>query len=87
MGNAHIGVRIHSFIQVKQARRNWNKTITISFRIGFRTTIDDPRVFVHDERKIIIGLYVDYLLLASPSTHSIAWVECELGSRHHIKDL
>jgi hypothetical protein len=73
---------------LKQAGRNWNRTITASLaEIGFRTTTADPSVFVHDERQIIIGLYVDDLLLASPSTGSIAWVKHELGSRHRIKDL
>jgi hypothetical protein len=73
---------------LKQAGRNWNKTITASLlELGFHTTTADPSVFVHDAKQIIIGLYVDDLLLASPSIESIAWVKRELGSRHRVKDL
>jgi hypothetical protein len=73
---------------LKQAGQNWNKTITASLlKLGFRTTSADPSVFVNNEHQVILSLYVDDLLLASPSKNSIAWDKRELGTRHQIKDL
>ncbi len=55
--------------------------------LGFRATAADRTVFVNNDGGIIIGLYMDDLVLASFSLESIAWVKRELGKRHQIKDL
>ncbi len=73
---------------LKQAGRNWNKVITSTLtELGFHTTSADPSVFFHPGQKILVGLYVDDLLLASRSLQSIEWTKKELGKKHQVKDL
>lgn len=79
-----------SLYGLKQAGRTWNKRIDSVLRsLHFVPIHADPCVYVYkrDSVIIIISLYVDDLLLASPSLEQLTRVKAELSSSFDMEDL
>lgn len=81
---------LKSLYGLKQAGRLWNKTIIKFFRkIGFITTNGDACILTLKRRGelIIVGVYVDDLLLGSRGYDALEWLKDELTKEFQIKDL
>ncbi len=81
---------LKSFYGLKQAGRLWNKTIIKFFKkIGFDATNGDPciLIFRKEEQLIMVGVYVDDLMLASNQHDAMKWVKEQLFDEFTIKDL
>lgn len=56
-----------SLYVLKHAARDWNiKCAGELINMGFKQSLADPCIFVHHERRVVIGLYVDDMLVAGP---------------------
>lgn len=81
---------LKSLYGLKQAGRLWNKTTIKFFRkIGFVLTNADPCILAYrqDNVFIIVGVYVDDLMLASQSQDGLDWLKGQLMKEFKIKDL
>lgn len=80
-----------SMYGTKQAPRSWNKKIdsVLSGELGFVRSEGDPCLYVCTSKTdtIMIGLYVDDMLLASKNRQQIEWLKKQLGERFEMKDL
>lgn len=75
---------------MKQVRRLWNKTITKFFqRIGFNSTNADACILTikWEGELIIVGVYVDDLILGSRSQEVLEWLKDQLIKELSMKDL
>jgi hypothetical protein len=79
---------LRSLYGLKQAARDWNKRcITELLGLGFRQSTADPCLLLHDERKIMLLLYVDDASVAAPHMDDINWFKNAFGKIFKIKDL
>jgi hypothetical protein len=77
-----------SLYGLKQAARDWYNLCSAKLRImGYAPIPSDPCVFRHKETDVLIGLYVDDLLIASRSTENIQQFKVKLREQFKIKDL
>jgi hypothetical protein len=73
---------------LKQAGPNWHKKIRDSLvLLGFEAMSADPSMFYICQRKLMIGLYVDDLLVAGPNLNDILWLKAALDKLHWVKHL
>lgn len=75
---------------LKQAGRLWNNTIIKFFRkIGFNPTNAYPciLIFKRGGELIVVGVYVDDLLLGSKSGDALEWLKDQLIKEFNMKDL
>ena len=81
---------LKSLYGLNQAGRLWNKTIAKFFRkIGFTPTNADACILtIHWEGElIIVGVYVDDLVLGSRSLKALEWLKDQLLKEFNMKDL
>ena len=81
---------LKSLYGLKEAGRFWNKTITKFFRkIGFIPTNADSYILtIKKERElIIVGVYIDDLILESRSIKALEWLKDQLMNEFNMKDL
>lgn len=81
---------LKSLYGLKQAGRLWNKTITKFFqRIGFTPTNADACILTIKWKGelVIVGVYVDDLLLGSRSVEALEWLKVLLMREFSMKDL
>ena len=81
---------LKSLYGLKQAGRLWNKTIIKFFRrIGFTPTNADACILTIKWKGelIIIGVYVDDLVLGSRSLEALEWLKDQLMREFSMKDL
>ncbi len=72
---------------LKQAGRVWNKTLDAALQgLGFQATPSDPSVY-RSQSNVIIGVYVDDLLLLGKDPQAIEHVKKSLARQFKIKDL
>jgi len=75
-----------SIYGLKQSPRCWNFSIDQQLsRMGFIKLPSDECIYKSDN--ILIGLYVDDLIIAGSSSHHIAEVKQQLSNRYDVKDL
>lgn len=70
--------------------RLWNKMITKFFRkIGFIPTNADPCILTikWEDKLIIVGIYIDDLVLRSRSHNALSWLKDQLMKEFSMKDL
>ena len=83
---------------LKQAGRNWHETLAEFFLgAGFHRSTADPCIFVRrltpaeqagqGPQFIYVGVYVDDMIIMSPSTAAVASFKAALAARFAIKDL
>ena len=81
---------LKSLYGLKQAERLWNKTITKFFRkIGFIPTNADLCILIikWEDVFIIVGIYVNDLLLGSRSQNALNWLKDQLMKEFSMMDL
>ena len=81
---------LKSLYSLKQAGRLWNKTIIKFFqKFGFVFTNADPCILAYRQGDvfILVGVYVDDLLLGSQSQNGLEWLKDRLMKEFNIKDL
>ena len=77
-----------SLYGLKQSARDWNllaKDFLTS--IGFRQSLADPCLYIHDKRQIILLLYVDDIPAAAKYKPELDWFYSQISSRFNTKDL
>jgi hypothetical protein len=75
---------------LKQASRIWNNNIDKFMKeLGFKQSKAEPCIYVYgeDTEKVIVGVYVDDLIIASQSLQNIQFVKNALMIRYSMKDL
>ena len=79
-----------SLYGTKQAPRCWNDTINSFFiDLGFTRNDADPCLYVKWDRGslMMVGLYVDDMLLAAKTRDRVDWMKHKLKERFDMKDL
>ena len=79
-----------SLYGLKQASRAWNQEVEFFLlSLGFHSCKTDPCIFVKNsvDSKIIIGLYVDDLLIASTKLDDLIQIKLRLKSKWDIKEV
>ena len=75
---------------LKQASRIWNNNIDEFMKeLEFKQSIVEPCIYIFGEldTKVIVGIYVDDLIIASPSLDQIQFVKNALMIKYSMKDL
>lgn len=81
---------LRSLYGLKQAARDWNSNCIKALKdIGFRQSLADPCLLIHDERKMLLLVYVDDIPVAAQSgqTEDIIWFKNVISKAFKIKDL
>ena len=79
---------LQSLYGLKQAAHDWYFTCNRELvRLGFRSSDSDPCMYINKERQLIVLVYVDDILSASPNTEPIKWFKREFAKVFKIKDL
>lgn len=88
-GQEHYVLRLRkSLYGLKQSGHEWYKRISKFLRsIGYQTISGDNCVFVNHKTHVIIGLYVDDLLIFSKNEESMKEVKALLNQEYKMKDL
>ena len=77
-----------SLYGLKQAPRLWYKHIDASLKtLGFTSTDSDSNIYISNTKNIIILLYVDALLLISPSLPNLTTIKHHLAETYQMTDL
>lgn len=89
LGQEHWVLRLKKGLYgLKQSGREWNKKISkFLHSIGYTTISGDNCVFFNPVTRVIIGLYVDDLLIFSKSKTAIKEVKTLLNNEYKMKDL
>src|SRR4051794_1226317 len=83
----HILLVLQSLYGLKQSANLWNKRIKRTFKtLGFDPIHADASIFIY-KRGIIIGLYVDDLLIFVKNENKIIQIKNEIKKVHIMKDL
>ena len=79
---------LRSLYGLKQAGRDWNLLLRDFLKsIGFRQSLADPCLFVHEARKIQLLVYVDDIAAAAETKKQLTWFNDQLFSRFNAKNL
>lgn len=79
---------LRSMYGLKQAARDWNQCcISKLLKLGFTQSQADPCLLIHSEKKLVLLVYVDDILLACKSADQISWFKLAFGKVFKIKDL
>ncbi|RFU31137.1 hypothetical protein B7463_g5213, partial [Scytalidium lignicola] len=77
-----------SLYRLKQSGREWYIESCASFEsFGFRPCYSDPSVFINQDKFMIIGLYVDDILVLGKDSKTVRAIVDGIGKRWQIKDL
>lgn len=77
-----------SLYGLKQSARDWNLLCRKYMKEwGFIQSLADPCLYNHQERGIIVLLYVDDIPVAAADPQDIAWFKAKISSRFRAKDL
>jgi hypothetical protein len=75
---------------LRQAPRTWHTKLTKELtKLGFRTSIADAGLFIHEEgnKKTYLLIYVDNILVASKNMEEVQHMKQIMGSIFDIRDL
>ena len=79
---------LRSLYGLKQAARDWNLLMKKELLAwGFVQSLADPCMFVHEERKLRILVYVDDIVAAAKERAQIDWFYKKLSGRFNAKNL
>jgi hypothetical protein len=84
----HVLRVLRSLYGLKQAARDWN-TLARQFlvEIGFQQSLAEPCLYTHNQKGIIVLLYVDDIPAAARQSKQLDWLYAKLSSRFNTKDL
>ena len=90
-GKEHLVCRLkHSLYRLKQAPRSWNFALDKSLKdMVFQQSSNDPCVYIFPRgaNSIIIGVYVDDIMICGKSTGCIEEIKEALCNKFKVKDL
>src|SRR5579871_1425067 len=73
---------------LKQSPRVWNKSINEFFnKYNFHYTNSDHGIYINDQSRIIIGIWVDYLIIIRKNILDIKELKENLNKIFKMKDL
>ena len=79
---------LKSIYGLKQSlRSSYGKINSFFSEQGFSGNEQDPSMFIHRNRQIILILYVDDLVLAAPTKDKISWIRNTLHQKFEMTDL
>ena len=79
---------LRSLYSLKQAARDWHeKLIKALLGIGFRQCTADPCFLIHDERGILLLVYVDDICVAANLIIQVNWFKSSFKRLFKVKDL
>jgi hypothetical protein len=79
---------LRSLYGLKQAVRDWNQCcISKLLELRFTQSQADPYLLIHSEKKLILLVYVDDILLACKSLKQISWFKVAFREIFKVKDL
>ena len=77
-----------SLYGLKQGARDWNENCAATLLLlGFRQCLVDPCIFIHCERRLLIALHVDDMLIGGPHITDISWFKEAIAQKYKVKDL
>ena len=79
---------LRSLYGLKQSTRDWNllcRAYVIS--LGFRQSLANPCLFLHNKKSITLLIYVDNIAVAAPTTEKITWFHDKMLEQFRTKDL
>jgi hypothetical protein len=84
----HVLKVLRSLYGLKQAARDWNLLMKKELLAwGFVQSLADPCMFIHEERKVRILVYVDDVLAAAKEQSQTEWFWKKLSGRFNAKNL
>lgn len=84
----HVLHALRSLYGLKQAGRDWSLLLKEELiRMGFVQSLADPCLYICQERKLYLLVYVDDILAASSSQEQIDWFSTQLSARFKTKNL
>jgi hypothetical protein len=73
---------------LKQAPRAWYEKLRKALLdSGWRVMVSDPCVFVHDQKQMYMGVWVDDIFITGPSSEHLGRFKEELGTVFQLQDL
>jgi hypothetical protein len=73
---------------LKQAPKIWYDTLCKELRaLGFKNINEDYSIFVHEKKQLVIGVYVDDLLIMGENQEAIDKLKVELQTQFKMTDL
>ena len=79
---------LRSLYGLKQAARDWHeKLIKALLGIGFRQCAADPCFLIHDERGILLLVYVNDICIAANLIIQVNWFKSSFKKLFKVKDL
>lgn len=86
--NGMVLLLLNSLYGLKQSGREWHIEACTGLRsLGFSPCFSDPSVFITADRTVIIGLYVDDMIVLGHSSQAVQKVISGIASLWEIKDL
>lgn len=90
-----LGIGSNKFVKLrkaiyglKQSSAIWNSKIDSFFKnIGFKQSIIEPCIYISDANKLIVGIYVDDLIIAGATSEGVSWLKAALCAEYPMKDL
>jgi hypothetical protein len=77
-----------SLYGLKQASRDWNQLLRkFVIENSFRQSLADPCLFIHEERRIWLLVYVDDIAAAAERMSELKWFSDILSARFNAKNL
>ena len=89
-GEEHLVCKLkRSIYGLKQSPRCWNQTLDTHLKkMGFVQSTSDPCIYTSSsEELLILGIYVDDIVIAGESEKKIAEVKSALAKRFQVKDM
>ena len=79
---------LRSLYGLKQAARDWHeKCITEMIKLSFQQCVTDSCLLIHYQKRIMVLLYVNDILIASKQLNNILWFKSEFWKIFKIKNL
>jgi hypothetical protein len=73
---------------LKQLGREWYiEACNTLEKFDLRPTFNDPSAFVNQDKSLVVGLYVDDMLIAARSLEAVDAFKKDFGAIHSLKDL
>ena len=73
---------------LKQSPRVWYNTLATFLKgLGYRALVEDYSVFIHDDNRVIVAIYVDDILIAGPNRSMINQLKKALSEKFKMVDL